>query len=261
MFDFHMHSRVSFDGHDTGLDLALAAKARGLREICFTDHLDYDPLGKMGKLDFDTDAYNAEYNDLEVPGLTIRRGMEFGMDRHNVEQFRKDLQRRPFDFVLGSIHFVDDYDVYFQEFWEGKTVFQAERRCLEETLRCVELHDDFDVLAHLTYISKTHAHPCPRPVRYEDHAELIDEIFRVLVRKDKGLEMNTSGVDRCGDYLPPVSMIRRFHELGGRIVTIGSDAHRAERVGQYSFECCEILRDIFGHVCTFENRQPVFHKL
>ena len=261
MFDFHMHSRVSFDGHDTGLDLALAAKARGLREICFTDHLDYDPLGKMGKLDFDTDAYNAEYNDLEVPGLTIRRGMEFGMDWHNVEQFRKDLQRRPFDFVLGSIHFVDDYDVYFQEFWEGKTVFQAERRCLEETLRCVELHDDFDVLAHLTYISKTHAHPCPRPVRYEDHAELIDEIFRVLVRKDKGLEINTSGVDRCGDYLPPVSMIRRFHELGGRIVTIGSDAHRAERVGQYSFECCEIIRDIFGHVCTFENRQPVFHKL
>lgn len=261
MFDFHMHSRVSFDGHDTGLDLALAAKARGLREICFTDHLDYDPLGKMGKLDFDTDAYNAEYNDLEVPGLIIRRGMEFGMDWHNVEQFRKDLQRRPFDFVLGSIHFVDGYDVYFQEFWEGKTVFQAERRCLEETLACVELHNDFDVLAHLTYISKTHAHPCPRQVRYEDHAELIDEIFRVLVRKDKGLEMNTSGVDRCGDYLPPVSMIRRFHELGGRIVTIGSDAHRAERVGQYSFECCEILRDIFGHVCTFENRQPVFHKL
>ena len=261
MFDFHMHSRVSFDGHDTGLDLALAAKARGLKEICFTDHLDYDPLGKMGKLDFDTDAYNAEYNDLEVPGLTIRRGMEFGIDRHNVEQFRKDLQRRPFDFVLGSIHFVDDLDVYFQEFWAGKTIFEAERRCLEETLHCVQLHDNFDVLAHLTYISKTRCHPSPRPVRYEDHAELIDEIFRVLVRKDKGLEMNTSGVDRCGDYLPPVSMLRRFHELGGRIVTIGSDAHRADRVGQYSFECCQILWDIFGHVCTFENRQPVFHKL
>ena len=59
MFDFHMHSRVSFDGHDTGIDLALAAKERGLKEICFTDHLDYDPLGKMGKMDFDTAAYNA----------------------------------------------------------------------------------------------------------------------------------------------------------------------------------------------------------
>ena len=62
MFDFHMHSRVSFDGHDTGEALARAAAARGLKEICFTDHLDYDPLGKMGKLDFDTAAYNTEYD-------------------------------------------------------------------------------------------------------------------------------------------------------------------------------------------------------
>ena len=261
MFDFHMHSRVSFDGHDSGLDLALAAKAKGLKEICFTDHLDYDPLGKMGKLDFDTESYNAEYDHLEVPGLTIRRGMEFGMDRKNVAQFKKDLQRRPYDFVLGSIHFVDDLDVYYEDFWRDKTIFQAERRCMEATLECVELHDDFDVLAHLTYISKTHCHPAPRPVRYEDHRELIDEILKVLARKGKGLEINTSGVDRCGDYLPPIGMVRRFKELGREIVTIGSDAHRAERVGQYSFETCEILKDIFGHVCTFQNRQPVFHKL
>ena len=261
MFDFHMHSQVSFDGHDTGLAMALAAKEQGLREICFTDHLDYDPLGKMGKLDFDTDAYNAEYDHLEVPGLTIRRGMEFGMDRKNLARFQKDLQRRPFDFVLGSIHFVDDLDVYFEDFWRNKTIFQAERRCLEETLVCVELHNDFDVLAHLTYISKTRCHPAPRPVRYEDHREVIDEILKVLVRKGKGLEINTSGVDRCGDYLPPMEMVRRFRELGGEIVTIGSDAHRANRVGQYSFEACELLKDIFGYVCTFENRQPVFHKL
>ena len=261
MFDFHMHSRVSFDGHDTGLALATAAKERGLKEICFTDHLDYDPLGTMGKLDFDTAAYNTEYDHLDVPGLVIRRGMEFGITCNNVSQFKKDLQRRPFDFVLGSIHFVDDLDVYYEDFWRDKTIFQAERRCLEETLVCVELHDDFDVLAHLTYISKTRCHPSPRPVRYEEHQEIIDEILKVLARKGKGLEINTSGVDRCGDYLPPMQMVRRFRELGGQIVTIGSDAHRANRVGQYSFEVCEVLKDIFGHVCTFENRQPVFHKL
>ena len=261
MFDFHMHTRVSFDGHDTGLAMALAAKARGLKEICFTDHLDYDPLGKMGVLAFDTERYNAEYDDLEVPGLVIRRGMEFGMTADNREQFRLDLQRRPFDFVLGSIHFVDDLDVYFQEYWDGKTVFQAERRYLEETLRCVELQDDFDVLAHLTYIGKTHAHPAPRCVPYEDHREIVDEILRVLAAKGKGLEINTSGVDRCGGFLPTEDYFRRFKELGGEIVTIGSDAHRADRVGQYSFEACEILKDIFGCVCTFENRKPIFHKL
>ena len=80
MFDYHMHSRVSFDGHDTGIALAKAALEKGLKEICFTDHIDYDPLGHMGKLDFDTAAYSAEYDQLEIPGLKIRRGMEFGMD-------------------------------------------------------------------------------------------------------------------------------------------------------------------------------------
>ncbi len=261
MYDFHMHSRVSFDGHDTGLDLAKAALAAGLKEICFTDHLDYDPLGLMGELAFDTEAYNAEYDGLELPGLTIRRGMEFGMTPDNREQFRKDLQRRPFDFVLGSIHFVDNLDVYFAPFWEGKTVFQTERRYLEATLECVECHEDFDVLAHLTYISKCPVHPAPRPLPYSEHREVIDEILRTLARKGKGLEMNTSGVDRCGGFLPTADIFRRFHALGGEIVTVGSDAHRCNRVGQYSVEACAALKEIFGYVCTFRERQPVFHKL
>ena len=261
MFDYHMHSRVSFDGHDTGEALAKTALERGLKEICFTDHLDYDPLGAMGKLDFDTNVYNSEYDHLEIPGLKIRRGMEFGMDVHNVQQFKEDLNRRHFDYVLGSIHFVDDLDVYFQPYWEGKTIFQAERRYLEATLDSVRLHEDFDVLAHLTYISKATAHPAPRKVRYEDHREIVDEILKVLVAKGKGLEMNSSGVDRCGGFLPTADYFRRFKELGGEIVTVGSDAHRCDRVGQYSFEACEILKDIFGYVCTFEDRKPIFHKL
>ena len=261
MFDFHMHTRVSFDGHDTGHQMALAAKAAGLKEICFTDHLDYDPLGKMGVMAFYTDAYNREYDSLEIPGLIIRRGMEFGMTDDNREQFKSDLQRRPFDFVLGSIHFVDDLDVYYEDYWNGKTVFEAERRFLEETLNCVRLHADFDVLAHLTYIAKTHCHPAPRPVPYGEHREVIDEILKVLAQKGKGLELNTSGMDRCGGFLPTKDVFLRFRELGGEIVTVGSDAHTASRVGQYTFDACELFKEIFGYVCTFENRQPVFHKL
>ena len=261
MYDYHMHSRVSFDGHATGEAMAKAALAAGLKEICFTDHLDYDPLGQMGCMAFDTAAYHAEYDGLEIPGLQIRRGMEFGMTPDNISQFKEDLQRRPFDFVLGSIHFVDDLDVYFEPWWRGKSVFQAERRFLEATLECVQLHDDFDVLAHLTYIAKTHCHPAPRPVPYAEHREIIDEILRTLAAKDKGLEMNSSGVDRCGGFLPTADIFTRFKELGGEIVTIGSDAHTTDRVGQYSFEACQILKDIFGYVCTFENRKPIFHKL
>lgn len=261
MFDFHMHSRVSFDGHDSGEVLARAAAAAGLKEICFTDHIDYDPLGTMPDMAFDTAAYNAEYDALEIPGLKIRRGMEFGLARDNAAQFREDLKRRHFDFVLGSIHFVDDLDVYFEPFWQDKTVFQAERRYLEETLACVQVHDDFDVLAHLTYIAKTRSHHAPRPVPYAEHRELIDEILRVVAAKGKGLEMNTSGVDRCGGFLPTKDYFQRFKELGGEIVTVGSDAHTADRVGQYSYQACEIFKDVFGYVCTFEDRKPIFHKL
>lgn len=261
MFDFHMHTRVSFDGHDTGMEMALAAKAAGLKEICFTDHLDYDPLGKMGVLAFDTQAYNAEYDNLEVPGLIIRRGMEFGMAHDNREQFKLDLQRRPFDFVLGSIHFVDDLDVYYPDFWQGKTVFQAERRYLEETLNCISIHDDFDVLAHLTYVAKPNCHPAPRPVPFGEHREVIEEILKLLVVKGKGMELNTSGMDRCGGFLPTRDIFLRFKELGGEIVTVGSDAHRKNRVGQYCEDACKLLGNIFGHVCTFEDRKPVFHKL
>lgn len=259
MFDCHMHSRVSFDAHETGLAMAQAAREAGLREICFTDHLDYDPRNTMGDLSFRTEDYIREYENLSLPGLTIRRGMEFGLSPTNQEQLQKDLQRYPFDFVIGSVHFVDGWDVYYREFWQGKTVFQAERRYLQEVLACVQSHDDFDVLGHLTFLSKAPAHPNPRCVPFEEHRELIEEILKTLVEKGKGLELNTSGVDRCGGYLPTLDYFRRFRELGGTIVTVGSDAHQCHRVGQHTHQACRALWEIFGHVCTFAGREPVFH--
>ena len=261
MFDFHIHSRVSFDGHDTGNALALAAREAGLREICFTDHRDYELGAPVQTMVFDPQDYSREYDSLEIPGLTIRRGMEFGLTPDNREQFHKDVGLRDFDFVLGSVHFVEGLDVYFAPYWQGKTLFQAERRYLEETLRCVTIHDDFDVLAHLNFLSKAPACPCPRPLPYGEHAEILDAILETLVKKGKGLEMNTSGLERGVGFLPEREFFVRFRQLGGEIVTVGSDAHRCDRVGQHTRRACEILMEIFGYVCTFENRQPIFHKI
>ena len=260
MFDFHMHSVVSFDGHGQAADMLAAAARMGMKEICFTDHLDYDPLTLDPGFLFDTQVYNDTYDRLHHAEVKVRRGMEFGMLPDNADTMKADLQRRPFDFVLGSVHFVEDVDIYYDGYWQGKTMDQAERIFLEQTLACVKAHDDFDVLAHLTYISKAGGNPTKRPVSYELHRELIDEIFRALVQKGKGMEVNTSGVDRCGVYLPTVDYLRRFKELGGEIVTVGSDAHDSDRVGQYCHEACRMVRDIFGYVCTFEDRKPIFHK-
>ena len=261
MFDFHMHSLVSFDGKSSAKDMVEAAAKAGLKEICFTDHLDYDPLNELSGGTFDTELYNKTYDELSHGQLVIRRGMEFGMLPDNQDTFRSDLQRRHFDFVIGSVHFVDDVDIYYPPFWEGKTMEQAERRCLEQTLECVKTHDGFDVLGHLTYPSKAISNPTHRPIDYYAYQDIVDEIFKILIQRGKGIEVNTSGVERCGLYLPDETYLRRFKELGGEIVTVGSDAHDTARVGQYCMDACRLVCDIFGYVCTFADRKPVFHKL
>lgn len=260
MFDYHMHSTVSFDGHDQPLAMAQAARDAGLREICFTDHLDYDPRGLMGNMTFDTQTYREQYENLSLPELKIRRGMEFGMTPDNRPQFQEDLRRYPFDYVIGSVHFAEDWDVYYADYWRGKTVWEAERRYLETVLTCVQVQDDFDVLGHLTFIGKARMHLAPRCVPFAEHREVIEAILKTLVEKGKGLELNTSGVDRCGGYLPTLDYFHRFRELGGEIVIVGSDAHTKDRVGQYTHQACRELKEIFGHVCTFAERQPVFHR-
>ena len=135
--------------------------------------------------------------------------MEYGLYRDNQTRMRQDIARRNYDFILGSVHFVDDIDVYFAPYWQGKTVYQAQRRYFEEMLDCVQANDDFDVLAHMTYLHKGKGSPVKTPLAYADHSQIIDEILRTLAAKGKGLELNTSGVDRCGGYLPTADYFRR----------------------------------------------------
>ncbi len=261
MFDFHMHSRVSKDGTGDPLQMALAARKRGLKAICFTDHLDYDPRGLLDEgWAFDTGVYNAAYDHLEIPGLEIYHGAEFGMLPDNQATLEADLQRRQFDFIIGSSHFIQGIDPYFPEFWEDRTVDQAEEDALREILACVKAHERFDVLGHMTYICKTRSHPNKRPVHFDTYRDIIDEIFKVLIAKGKGIEVNTGAVDICGVYLPEREYLLRFKELGGQIVTVGSDAHNETRVGQYCREAEEMVKEIFGHVCIFRDRTPVFYR-
>ena len=261
MFDYHMHTVISYDGHDTPQKMLDAAVAAGLKEICFTDHRDYMFRTPRNETTFSLEDYSRAYDALEVSGLLIRRGTEVGLTPWNVEEIHTDLGKRHYDFVLGSLHFIDDEDPYFPYFWEGKTVEQAERMYFEEMYKCLKLHDDFDVLGHLTYIGKVKAHPNPRLVPLEEYREIVAEIMKLLIAKGKGIEVNTSGVDRCGDYLPGVQYLRLFKDLGGQIVTVGSDAHSYDRVGQYTMDACRMVSEIFGYVCTFADRKPIFHKI
>ena len=261
MFDYHMHTTVSYDGHGTPQQMLDAAVAAGLREICFTDHLDYSIRTPRSETAFCPEDYSRAYDDLQMPGLLIRRGVELGLTPWNVDEIRADLTKRRYDFVLGSLHFIDDEDPYFPYYWEGKTVEQAEQSYFVEMLKCLTVHDNFDVLGHLTYIGKLTANPMLRAVSLAEYRDIVAEIMKLLISKGKGIEVNTSGKDRCGDFLPGAEYLRLFKDLGGEIVTVGSDAHAPDRVGQYTAEACRMVSEIFGYVCTFADRNPIFHKL
>ena len=256
-----MHTGVSYDSKAVPEEMVQKALQMGLKEICFTDHLDYGITPGIDKLTFDTEIYNAAYDHLWADGIKIRRGFEFGLLPDNAHVLREDLKRRNFDFVIGSVHFVDGIDIYFPEYWTSREICDGEMRYFETLLECVKAHDDFDVLGHITYIGKIKNNPGMRKIPYDDYREILDEALKIIAEKGKGVEVNTSGFDRCGDYLPGKEYLQRFKELGGEIVTVGADAHNIDRVGQYCFDACRLVADIFGHVCTFENRKPIFHKL
>ena len=210
---------------------------------------------------FKKEDYDEAYGALTLNGLKIKRGVEFGLTTWNAPELSALNKEYNFDYVIGSVHFVDGYDPYVKEYWLGKSEKEAFYRYLEHTLACVRAHTEFDVLGHLNYVCKSPNNPNRAPLIYSDYKDISDEIMAELVRRGKGLEINTSGFDRVGHPLPNKDFLLRFKELGGEIVTVGSDAHNLTRVGQYVPKALEILKDIFGYVCTFENRKPIFNKL
>ena len=261
MFDYHLHSSVSFDSDSTSLSMAIAAKEKGLSEICFTDHCDYNSDKTKAHNPIDLTEYSAAYDSLDVPGIKIKRGFEFGLTDWNKAELNGMLSSRPFDFVIGSVHFVDGCDPYDLDYWSGKTEREAYLGYLERILECIDIHDGFDVLGHLTYVSRSIYNPTKNLLEYRDYSDVCDEIFKTLIKKDKGIEINTSAKSSLGVLLPSFDFVKRFHELGGKIITVGSDAHSPERVGQHIDEAISLAKDVFGYVCTFDNRKPIFHKL
>ncbi len=261
MFDYHLHSFVSFDSECEAKKIVKAAEDKGLKEICFTDHYDFNDDPKGHHDIFDIELYKKVYDGLFSKEVAVRRGVELGLTPWNQMELCGLVSKYPFDFAIGSVHYAGGHDPYFKEFWIHAGPEEAFEKYLLQTLECVKIHRDFDVLGHINYVCKSEHNPTKKPLRYSDYTDLCDEIMKTLAQNGKGLEINTSGMDRVGEFLPSYDYIKRFKELGGEIVTVGSDSHNEIRLGQYIPEALDIARDVFGYVCTFEKRKAKFNKL
>jgi histidinol-phosphatase (PHP family) len=262
MFDYHVHSEWSFDAKDSIESIAAEAAGAGIQEICFTEHIEpYNTYGLdwNGYINFETYAAETDRVRSLFPGLSIRRGLELGLSESVLPDIRRYLSGKSLDFIIASQHFIQNYDPYFPEYFIGKTKKEAEETYLKCLFNCLKGFDAFCVVGHIGYVSKNA--PYRSPLEYADYPDLIDEILKVIIHAGHGIEINTSSWGVYGVPMPTPAIIGRFLELGGDVVTVGSDTHGKARVGDHSKEALELLRSVGGkYICTFENLKPVFHK-
>lgn len=273
--DYHVHTIYSDDSDVAMEDYVKKGIALGLDEICFCDHVDYgikrdwdDPRGilydgkrAIANVDYpkyveDVMTLKAKYKD----DICLKMGMEFGIQKHTIDKFEQLFNRYPFDFIILSIHQIDDKEFWSQDYQKGKTQDEYQREYYQNLLEVIQEYKDYSVLGHLDLIKrydKCGAYPD------EKIMDLVDEILKTVIRDNKGIEINTSSWQYgLVDTTPSKNILHRYLELGGKIITIGSDAHNTDRLADHQEEAKQILKEIgFKEFCTFENMKPIFHQL
>ncbi|MBR0164320.1 MAG: histidinol-phosphatase HisJ family protein [Lachnospiraceae bacterium] len=268
--DFHTHTHHSGDS-DAAMDAMIeSAISRGLRALCFTEHQDFDfPVTHEpeGTFDLDAEAYRTEYLSMRErfsSQIDLYFGVELGLQPSCTEKNVQFVRAHDFDFVIGSVHIAKGRDPYHREYLEQMgTKQRAMAFYLDAMYENLTLFDDFDVLGHLDLANRYWGTGNWR-YDYEDHKERIDDILRLLIRKEKGLDCNTNLLWKSGadEMNPSNAILCRFHALGGRILTFGSDAHDPSHVAD-AFEKARLLAKEagFDQYCTFSGRRVQFHPL
>lgn len=273
--DYHVHTHYSDDSVYPMEDVVRDAIQMNMDELCFTDHVDYgvkedwdcgheikfrgsEPLANV-----DYPRYMTEIKELRekyADKISIKTGMEFGIQVHTVPLYEKLFKQYPFDFIILSVHQVEDKEFWTQDFQKGRTQKEYNERYYQELLELVKIYKNYSVLGHLDLITRYD----PAGIYpFEKIKPVLTEILKLVIADGKGLEVNTSS-HRYGlsDMTPSKDILRLYKDLGGKIITIGSDSHKKEHLGAYYAETVNALRELgFDSFCTFENMQPVWHPL
>ncbi|HEY5583962.1 MAG TPA: histidinol-phosphatase HisJ family protein [Ruminiclostridium sp.] len=265
MHDSHIHSKFSTDSH---LEVQAACKKAveiGLKGLVFTDHVDYDYPDFDDDFLIDFDQYFKFFNKLKNEWenkLNILIGIEMGFQPHLLDKINKILDTYNFDFVINSVHIIDHIDPYTGVFFKGKTQHQAYERYLQEILCSIKSYANFDIIGHIGYVAR-YGNFEDKPLRYKDYSDILDQILKTTIEMGKGIELNTSGIRTdLHSPIPGYDVFDRYFELGGEIVTIGSDSHSEEHLGHSFKEATDFLKKIgFKQVVHFDKRKPIFEKI
>lgn len=264
MVDCHVHSVFSEDSKinfDEAINKALNI---GISGITFTDHYEFE----FKRLQFDFDK-RREAIDKAISktgnSVKILEGVEIGFHPHILNEIKNLVTQKPWDFVISSVHVVGRDDIAEEEYYKSKSRNEAIELYLKTIYDSVSLSDYFDVVGHIGYICRYMPYE-DKSFSYKDYSDLLEMIFKKIVDKGKGIEVNTAGLSErykeVGTPHPNFDSIKRYLELGGEIITLGSDSHNVDRIGaDFAFAAKELKNLGAKYITHFEKRNPKFTKL
>lgn len=268
--DQHTHCNFSSDSDASPESMVVGAIEKGITHLCLTDHMDLDypgttkeePLFEFNVADYFTalTPLKEAYRDKLYLGIGIELGLRPGREDLN-QQMHKLLSDYSFDFVLGSVHLLDNDDPYYESYWQNRTAKDILSKYFSDMLTSLKEYDNFDSLGHLDYLIRYIPPYCgEKDYVFREYQEVMDEIFKLLISKDKALEINTAGLIKglpC--FHPKLETLKRYLELGGKLITIGSDGHSPDKIATKFKETEELLRScgISGYY-VYKKRIPEY---
>ena len=272
-FDQHIHSAFSCDSkpENTIGHIAESAISAGLSGIAITDHFDplwpdETPFGDFEYFELDIPAYQAALTEAEniySDRILFSKGIELGLLSGKAnDKCLKVVRGFPYDFVIGSVHYSETTPIDYTPFHEGRLLPDILDEYYGIIIDSIKEFKDYDVLGHINSIDRYTDELAPGSL----YMSYIDEIIKLVISDGKGIEINTCSYGRYyrpGEYgTPTLAILKRFRELGGEIVTIGSDAHKTEDVGAFIEKGEDLLHSAgFKYQAVFKERKPEFCKI
>jgi histidinol-phosphatase (PHP family) len=263
MYDYHTHSSFSSDSDEAPEAMVQRAVALGIKEYAVTDHYDPEYCNKEYNTDLDSEAYFSEMGRLAEKyrsEIKVIKGIELGIQHDVTDHCLAMLSSYPFDFVIGSFHCAEGFEICDPEYCELRSAEELYRGFYGYMLQCLDIYKDYDVLGHFNVIDR-YAGAIPDDETYRD---LVDAIVMRLVDDGKGIEINTSSF-RYGmgeRTTPTADILKLYVKMGGEIITMGSDAHRIRDVGAMLDRAVCMMEDAgIKYLATFENREVKFIKI
>lgn len=236
------------------LTAALAAAKQQNIGITITDHIDfYFPGDDI--YEFDCQKYFSAYKKYR-DNENVLLGVEIGMQDTTAEQSQQFAVNQPFDMIIISQHILENYDLYYNDYYQNKDKQTAYRIYLEALIKGMNLHSFGNVLGHIDYICRKAPYNDVH-LYYDEFSQQIDKLWQCALDNNIIPEINTRRFDNNINPKHLLPIYKRYHDMGGQYATIGSDAHVESAIGYKFMDAVCFLKEAGLIPVYFKNQQPV----